>query len=149
MANSAQNEAVGARWFGALWGRRSDFDVIAELAAPDLLFQSATDHICRGPHETVAFLAQLREAFPDFCLCVGDITSDGDTVIVRWEGGGTHTGPEFEGLQMGPLEAGSRRKVLLVGHSAIQVKDGRVAGEAVWSATRLAQAREFLGGLVL
>ena len=149
MANSAQNEAVATRWFGALWGKHSDFSVIAELAAPNLLFQSATDHICRGPRETTAFLAQLRAAFPDFCLCVGDITSEGDTVIVRWEGGGTHTGPEFDGLQMGVLQAGSGRKVSLVGHSAIQVTNGKVAGEAVWSATRLARAREFLGSLVL
>jgi len=43
-------------------------------------------------------MTKLREAIPDFYLHASEITAEREIVIVNWEGGGTHTGPAFEGL---------------------------------------------------
>jgi steroid delta-isomerase-like uncharacterized protein len=133
MTSPVQNKAIAARWFDAFWGKRTDTDVVDELASPDLVFESSTDQTCRGSHEALAFMAKLREAFPDFHLDAGDMTAEREIVFVNWDGGGTHAGPAFEGLQIGPLPAGSGRPVTLAGHSVISVKEGRIAGEWVWS----------------
>jgi hypothetical protein len=142
MTTLAENKAIAGRWFDAFWGKRSDPDVIEELASSDLVFQSAADQTCRGSQEALAFMTKLRQAVPDFHLSAGEITADREIVIVNWEGGGTHTGPAFEGLQMGPLPAGSGHLITVVGHSVIKMEDGRIAGEWVWSTERQHQMRE-------
>jgi hypothetical protein len=57
-------------------------------------------------------------------------------------GGGTHTGPTFEGLQIDPLPVGSRNLIEVAGHSVIKVKESRIAEEWVWSVNRQQQMRE-------
>jgi SnoaL-like polyketide cyclase len=76
MTSPTQNKAIAARWFDAFWGQHSDPDVVEELASPDLVFESSTDQTYLGSHEALAFMAKLREAFPDFHLDVGDITAE-------------------------------------------------------------------------
>ena len=144
MTTLAENKAIAGRWFDAFWGKRSDPDVIEELAGPNLVFQSAADQTCRGSQEALAFMTKLREAVPDFHLSASEITAEREIVIVNWEGGGTHTGPAFEGLQVGPLPAGSGHLVTVAGHSVIEVKEGRIAGEWVWSIKRQHQMRDTL-----
>jgi predicted ester cyclase len=144
MTTLAENKAIAGRWFDAFWGKRSDPDVIEELAGPNLVFQSAADQTCRGSQEALAFMTKLREAVPDFHLSVSEITAEREIVIVNWEGGGTHTGPVFEGLQVGPLPAESGHRVTVAGHSVIEVKEGRIAGEWVWSIKRQHQMRDTL-----
>jgi hypothetical protein len=144
MTTLAENKAIAGRWFDAFWGKRSDPDVIEELAGPNLVFQSAADQTCRGSQEALAFMTKLREAVPDFHLSVSEITAEREIVIVNWEGGGTHTGPAFEGLQVGPLPAESGHLVTVAGHSVIEVKEGRIAGEWVWSIKRHHQMRDTL-----
>jgi hypothetical protein len=144
MTTLTENKAIAGRWFDAFWGKRSDPDVIEELAGPNLVFQSAADQTCRGSQEALAFMTKLREAVPDFHLSVSEITAEREIVIVNWEGGGTHTGPAFEGLQVGPLPAESGHLVTVAGHSVIEVKEGRIAGEWVWSIKRQHQMRDTL-----
>jgi hypothetical protein len=97
-----------------------------------------------GKPEALAFMTKLREAVPDFHLSASEITAEREIVIVNWQGGGTHTGSAFEGLQVDPLPAGSRHLVTVVGHSVIEVKEGRIAGEWVWSIKRQDQMRDTL-----
>jgi hypothetical protein len=78
-------------------------------------------------------MTKLREAVPDFHLSASEITAEREIVIMNWEGGGTHTGPAFEGLQVGPLSAGSGHLVTV---AVIEVKEGRIAAEWVWSIKR-------------
>jgi hypothetical protein len=144
MTTLAENKAIAGRWFDAFWGKRSDPDVIEELASPDMVFQSADDQTCRGSQEALAFMTKLREAVPDFHLSTSEITAEREIVIVNWEGGGTHTGPAFEGLQVGPLPAESGHLVTVAGRSVIEVKEGRIAGEWVWSIKRQHQMRDTL-----
>ena len=87
-------------------------------------------------------MTKLREAVPDFHLSASEITAEREIVIVNWQGGGTHTGPAFEGLQVDPLPAGSGHLITVVGHSVIKMEKGRIAGEWVWSTKRQHQMRE-------
>jgi ketosteroid isomerase-like protein len=144
MTTLAENKAIAGRWFDAFWGKRRDLDAIEDLASPDLVFESAADQTCRGRHEALAFVNNLREAIPDFYLHASEITAEREIVIVSWEAGGTHTGPAFDGLQLGSLQAGSGVMVAVAGHSVIKVENGRIAGEWVWSTKRQHQTRDEL-----
>ena len=144
MTTAAENNAIVGRWFDAFWGEGSDLDIIEGLASPDLVFQSAADQICRGSLEALTFMTKLREAVPDFHLYASEITAEREIAIVNWEGGGTHTGPAFDGLQIGPLQAGSGNLVAVAGHSVIKVEEGRIAGEWVWSSKRQRRTRDEL-----
>jgi SnoaL-like polyketide cyclase len=144
MTTLAENKAIVGRWFDAFWGKNSDPDVIEELASPDLVFECAANQTCRGRHEALAFMVKLREAIPDFFLRASEITAEREIVIVIWEGGGTHTGPAFEGLQLGSLQAGSGVLVAVAGHSVIKVEGGRIAGEWAWSTKRQHQTQNQL-----
>jgi hypothetical protein len=45
-----------------------------------------------------AFAGKFRDAFPDLNFWgTADLIAQGDYVIGRWEGGGTHTGGAFGG----------------------------------------------------
>src|ERR1700692_4230977 len=47
----------------------------------------------RATSDMRLFMSEYRAAFPDLCFRpVGDMIAEGDRVVVRWEGGGTHTG---------------------------------------------------------
>jgi SnoaL-like polyketide cyclase len=144
MTTPAENKTIAGRWFDAFWGMSSDPDVVDELASPDLVFESAADQTYRGSHQALAFVAKLREAIPDFYLRASEITTEREIVIVKWEGGGTHRGPAFDGLQIASLEAGSGAPVAVAGHSVIKVEGGRIAGEWVWSTKRQRQTRDEL-----
>jgi len=46
----------------------------------------------------------FREAFPDLSFAgTADLIAEGDFVVGRWEGGGTHTGPAFSDFLAGAL----------------------------------------------
>ena len=48
----------------------------------------------RGRADIEAFMTEFRKAFPDLYFWgAADLTAEGDYVLGRWEGGGTHTGP--------------------------------------------------------
>jgi steroid delta-isomerase-like uncharacterized protein len=44
------------------------------------------------------FIAQFRNALPDIHNTVEDIIAEGDKVVARWKGHGTHTGAELMGI---------------------------------------------------
>jgi hypothetical protein len=48
----------------------------------------------RGHADIKAFMSGFREAFPDLNFWgAAELIAEGDYVVGRWEGGGTHTGP--------------------------------------------------------
>ena len=75
-------------------------------------------------------MIQFRKAFPDLkFLGVADLIAEGDYVVGRWEGGGTHTGPAFDDLIIGSLPAGSGRKMHFGGTTVLRVENGKIAEE--------------------
>jgi SnoaL-like polyketide cyclase len=150
MTTASENRAIALRWLSVFWGQSGgDPGIVDDLSAPDVVLQCATDEEYRGRQEVKNFRERFREAIPDFRVYAGAVTSERDVVILRWEGIGTHTGPSFEAMQIGPLPAASREQVICAGHSAITIEDGKVAGEAVWSRQRQAQMQMMLKNLAL
>ena len=69
---------------------------------------------------------------PDSCLQIrgeADLIAEGDYVVGRWEGGGTHTGLAFRDFLAGSLPANSGRKIHFTGTTVLRIKDGRIAEE--------------------
>src|SRR6266568_4481464 len=96
MSTAADNKAIVGRWFTAFWGKTCDLTIVDELAAPDMLLQYSLHAPRHGRDDIKAFMTAFRTAFPDLNFWgAADLIAEGDYVVGRWEGGGTHTGPAF------------------------------------------------------
>ena len=70
--------------------------ILDERFADDFVghHQMEEDRGSDGPKNNIL---PLRTAFPDYHLAVEDEIAEGDKVVIRWTGRGTHTG-EFMGI---------------------------------------------------
>jgi hypothetical protein len=118
--------------------------VVDDLSTTDVVLQCAIAEEYRGRQEVEDFRQRFRQAIPDFQVYAGDVTGERDIAILRWEGSGTHMGPAFEAMQIGPLPPASRQHVICAGHTAITIKGGKVAEETVWSKRRQAQIQKMM-----
>jgi len=129
MSIESNKEIVG-RWFTGFWGNPWDPRIIDELAAPDMLLHYSLHEPRRGRDDVRAFITAFRAAFPDLNFRgTADLIAEGDYVVGRWEGGGTHTGPAFDDFLIGALPARSGRKMRFTGTTVLRVTDGRIAEE--------------------
>ncbi len=125
-----ENKDVVGRWFKGFWGNPWDPNIVDELAAPDILLQYSLHAPRRGREDVKAFMNGFRRAFPDLNFWgAADLIAEGDYVVGRWEGGGTHTGPAFDDFIIGALPAGSGRKMRFTGTTVLRVKNGKIAEE--------------------
>jgi len=130
MSNLEENKAIVGRWFTEFWGNPWNPKVIDELAAPDMLLQYSLHEPRRGRADIKAFMTDFRKAFPDLNFWgTADLIAEGDYVVGRWIGGGTHTGPAFDEFLVGALPAASGRKMRFTGTTVLRVENGRVAEE--------------------
>jgi dihydrofolate reductase len=58
-----------------------------------------------------------------------DLIAEGDYVVGRWEGGGTHTGPAFRDFLAGSLPANTGRTMRFTGMTVLKLKDGKILEE--------------------
>ena len=99
MSKEQENKAIVGRWFTEFWGPTCNLGIVDELAAPDMLLQYSLHEPRRGHKDIKAFMSDFRQAFPDLKFWgAADLIAEGDYVVGRWEGGGTHTGPAFSRL---------------------------------------------------
>ena len=130
MSKEQENKAIVGRWFTEFWGNPWNPKVIEELAAPDMLLQYSLHEPRRGRAEVADFMNGFRRAFPDLSFGgAADLIAEGDYVVGRWIGGGTHTGPAFDDFLIGALPAASGRKMRFTGTTVIRVENGRIAEE--------------------
>jgi predicted ester cyclase len=130
MAREQDNKSVVGRWFKEFWGTPWNPEVIDELATPDMLLQYSLHAPRRGRDDVRSFMIGFREAFPDLNFWgTADLIAEGDYVVGRWEGGGTHTGPAFSDFLVGSLPARSGRKMRFTGTTVLRVQNGRIAEE--------------------
>jgi predicted ester cyclase len=124
------NKAIVGEWFAGFWGNPWNPDIIDKLAAPDMLLQYSLHTPRRGRADVKAFMADFRAAFPDLGFAgVADLIAEGEYVVGRWEGGGTHTGPAFDDFLVGSLPAASGRKMRFTGTTVLRVVNGRISEE--------------------
>jgi predicted ester cyclase len=130
MSQESENKAIVGRWFADFWGEKCNLGVVDELAAPNMLLQYSLHEPRRGREDIKAFMTDFRAAFPDLNFWgVADLIAEGDYVVGRWEGGGTHTGPAFSDFLMGSLPAATGRKMRFTGTTVLKLEDGRIVSE--------------------
>ena len=130
MSKEEDNKAVVGRWFTEFWGRDVNLAVVDEIAAPDMLLKYSLHAPRRGRDDIKAFMTDFRAAFPDLNFWgTADLIAEGDLVVGRWEGGGTHTGPAFKDFLAGGLPAATGRKMRFTGTTVLKVIDGRIVEE--------------------
>ena len=130
MPTEQDNKATVGRWFTHFWGKTCDLSIVDELAAPGMLLHYSLHEPRRGREDIKAFMTGFREAFPDLNFRgAADLIAEGDYVVGRWEGGGTHTGPAFDDFLVGGLPAATGRKMHFTGTTVLRLKDGKIVEE--------------------
>lgn len=128
--STENNKEIVGRWFKEFWGNPWNPEIVDKLAAPDMLLQYSLHAPRRGRDDVRAFMVAFRDAFPDLNFWgTADLIAEGDYVVGRWEGGGTHTGPAFDDFLVGALPARSGRKMRFTGTTVLRVTGGRIAEE--------------------
>jgi hypothetical protein len=111
MSKENENKAIVGRWFTEFWGETCNLSIVDELAAPNMLLHYSLHEPRRGHEEIKSFMSGFREAFPDLNFWgTAELIAEGDYVVGRWEGGGTHTGSAFSDFLIGSLPAATGRR---------------------------------------
>jgi steroid delta-isomerase-like uncharacterized protein len=88
---SEQNKALLRRFFEEVWNE-GNLDAIDEIMSPNFTNQTAQPGISPDRDGVKQFVAAYRSAFPDVHMHVEDQVAEGDRVVTRFTGTGTHTG---------------------------------------------------------
>jgi predicted ester cyclase len=84
----------------------------------------------KGHQDIKAFMTDFRTAFPDLKFQgAADLIAEGNYVVGRWEGGGTHTGPAFNDFLVGSLPAATGRKMHFTGTTVLKLENGKIIEE--------------------
>src|ERR1700742_3648712 len=130
MSKEEDNKAIVSRWFTDFWGEVCNLGIVDDLAAPNMLLQYSLHEPRRGHEDIKAFMTGFRKAFPDLNFWgAADLIAEGDYVVGRWEGDGTHTGPALSDFLSGSLPAATGRKMRLTGTTVLRLKDGKIVEE--------------------
>jgi len=130
MSKEEQNKAIVGRWFNDFWGETCNLAIVDELASPDMLLQYSLHEPRRGHDDIKNFMTDFRSAFPNLKFWgAADLIAEGDYVVGRWEGGGTHTGAAFSDFLAGSLPAATGRKMHFTGTTVLRLKDGKIIEE--------------------
>jgi predicted ester cyclase len=130
MSKEEDNKVVVGHWFTDFWSKNVNLAVIDELAAPDMPLKYSLHEPRRGREDIKAFMTDFRRAFPDLNFWgTADLIAEGEYVVGRWEGGGTHSGPTFSDFLAGSLPAATGRKMHFSGTTVLRVRDGKILEE--------------------
>jgi predicted ester cyclase len=130
MTKETDNKAIVGRWFTDFWGKTCNLGIVDELAAPDMLLHYSLHAPRRGRDDIRAFMTDFRKSFPDLNFWgAADLVAEGDYVVGRWEGGGTHTGPAFKDFLTGSLPPATGRKMHFTGTTVLRVQNGNIVEE--------------------
>lgn len=130
MSKQDDNKAIVGRWFTAFWGETYDPSIVDEIAAPNMLLHYSLHEPRRGREDIKNFMADFRAAFPDLNFWgAADLIAEGDYVVGRWEGGGTHTGAAWDDFLVGSLPAKTGRKMCFTGTTVLKIENGMIVEE--------------------
>lgn len=130
MSIQDDNKAIVGRWFTSFWGKEFDATIVDQIAAPDMLLHYSLHEPRRGREDIKAFMTDFRAAFPDLNFWgAADLIAEGDYVVGRWEGGGTHTGAALDDFLVGALPAATGRVMRFTGTTVLRLKDGMIVEE--------------------
>ena len=130
MSKQDDNKAIVGRGFTDFWGQTCRLEIVDELAAPNMLLQYSLHAPRRGHRDIKAFMSDFRAAFPDLHFWgTADLIAEGDFVVGRWDGGGTHTGPAFRDFLVGSLPAATGKKMRFTGTTVLRLENGKIVEE--------------------
>ena len=90
--STEENKTVLRREVEELYNHTGNIDVVEEIFSPDYVSHEPTSGEVRGIEGARQFAATFREAFPDLQNTIEDMVAEGDTVVMRFRGSGTHEG---------------------------------------------------------
>ena len=95
---SETNKAVSRRLFEEVWNK-GNLTVLNEIIATDHVSTGpgTLPGLPTGPEGSKQFVTVYRNAFPDLHFTIDDQIAEGDKVVTRWTGNGTHQG-ELAGM---------------------------------------------------
>ena len=107
-------------------------DALAEVYADDFILHEAGEDIV-GIEGLTQFVSMMRSAFPDLRITIEDDMAEGDEVVTRWIGQGTH-----QGELMGIAPTGNR--ITITGITIHRIADAKIVEEwSNWDALGLMQ----------
>jgi steroid delta-isomerase-like uncharacterized protein len=71
---------------------KGNLNLADEAFASDYVYRSPGSPELRGPEGFKQLVTMYRNAFPDLHLDLDNLIAEGDTVVSRWTGRGTHKG---------------------------------------------------------
>jgi steroid delta-isomerase-like uncharacterized protein len=90
------NEATATRWFTDVLNQKQ-FDILEEILDPNVALDPGAFSAMTGIDQVNQMLGDLLGAFPDAAYTIEDTLVDGDRVVMRWTGTGTHAG-DYAGI---------------------------------------------------
>jgi steroid delta-isomerase-like uncharacterized protein len=117
------NKALVRREFEEMFTQGGNLDTAEELYAPDYVLHEPTSGEVRGLEATREFAATYRVAFPDLQTAIEDQVAEGDKVVSRFSGRGTHLG---ETEDFGPATG---NRIEITGITIDRFADGRIVEE--------------------
>jgi steroid delta-isomerase-like uncharacterized protein len=122
---SEENKALARRsWEVVTEGSLDTLeDAFAEVYADDFILHEADEDIV-GIEGLTQFVSMIRSAIPDLRISIEDDMAEGNTVVTRWVGQGTH-----QGELMGIAPTGSQ--VTFTGITIHRIEDTKIVEE--WS----------------
>jgi len=125
-----KNKEIVVKWLDNFWGSKYNASIIDELATEDMILQYSLHKPRKGKADIRDFMKKFRDAFPDLAFeGAYPLLADGEYVIARWIGGGTHTGTAFNDWPVGSLPSATGRKMRFTGTTVFRVVNGKVAEE--------------------
>ena len=119
---SEQNKSLTRRFYEEVFNKKN-LNVIDELCSPGFVDHSALPGQRPGSAGLKDVFRDYFKAFPDMSLTTHEMIAEGDIVVTRFTGQGTHSGPFFGSAPTG-------KKVSFTGIDMIRIKDGKAT--EVW-----------------
>lgn len=119
--SSEENKSIARRFREEIWNT-GNLGVADEICTADAVFHindPVTPDFGRGPTVLKQVVSMYRTALPDAQCTIDDLIAEGDKVVIRWRGGGTHRG------NLGNL-APTGRSVSVTGIDILRIASGKV-----------------------
>jgi steroid delta-isomerase-like uncharacterized protein len=115
-----ENKALVRREMEEIFNHTGNLDAAEEIYAPNYVSHEPTSGETRGLEGAKQFAATFRQAFPDLQNTIEDMVAEGDKVVMRFRGSGTHEG---ETEAFGP-PTGKRMEI--TGITIKQLSEGKI-----------------------
>ena len=114
------NKAIARRFLEEAFGQ-GNLTVLDEIISPNHVDggPGALPGIPSGPEGTKMLITAYRNAFPDIHFTIDEQVAEGNTVVTRWTGQGTHNG-ELAGMPATGMPA------TVVGAGVDRIENGKI-----------------------